>query len=29
MMLVGKHFDEATLVRAAGAFEQATEWQKR
>ena len=29
MMLVGKHFDEPTLVRAAKAFEQATEWQKR
>jgi Asp-tRNA(Asn)/Glu-tRNA(Gln) amidotransferase A subunit family amidase len=29
MMLVGKHFDEPTLIRAAKAFEQATEWQKR
>jgi amidase len=29
MMLVGKYFDEASLVRAARAFEQATEWQKR
>jgi amidase len=29
MMLVGKHFDEATLIGAAKAFEDATDWQKR
>ena len=29
MMLVGRHFDEATLFRAAHAFEQADDWQKR
>jgi amidase len=29
MMLVGKHFDETTLLSAARAFEEATEWQKR
>ncbi len=29
MMLVGKHFDETTLLSAAKAFEEATEWQKR
>jgi amidase len=29
MMLVGKHFDEATLLRAGEAFEQATEWEQR
>lgn len=29
LMLVGKHFDELTLIRAAEAFEKATEWQKR
>jgi amidase len=29
LMLVGKHFDEPTLIRAAEAFEKATEWQKR
>jgi amidase len=29
LMLVGKHFDEPSLIRAAEAFEKATEWQKR
>jgi amidase len=29
MMLVGKHFDEPTLIRAADAFAQATDWNKR
>jgi amidase len=29
MMLVGKHFDETTLISAAGAFETATDWRKR
>ena len=29
MMLVGRQFDEATLLRAAHAFEQATDWKKR
>jgi amidase len=29
MMLVGRHFDEPTVIRAAHAFEQATEWQQR
>ncbi len=28
MMLVGRSFDEATLVRAASAFEQATDWKE-
>jgi amidase len=27
MMLVGKHFDEATIYRAAYAFEQSGDWQ--
>ena len=29
MMLVGKHFDEPTLIRAGRAFEESTDWQKR
>jgi amidase len=29
MMLVGKHFDEPTLIRAAASFEKATDWRKR
>jgi amidase len=29
MMLVGKYFDEPTLLRAAQAFEQSTEWPNR
>ena len=29
MMLVGKHFDEATLIGAAKAFEEATDWRLR
>jgi amidase len=28
MMLVGKHFDEPTIYRAAHAFEQALDWKK-
>ncbi len=28
IMLVGKHFDEPTLLRAAAAFEKATDWRK-
>ncbi|HLJ86786.1 MAG TPA: amidase [Candidatus Angelobacter sp.] len=28
MMLVGKHFDEATVIRAGHAFEQAADWRK-
>ena len=27
MMLVGRHFDEATLIRVADAFEQTGDWQ--
>jgi amidase len=29
LMLVGKHFDEATLIRAAHAFEMSGDWKKR
>jgi amidase len=29
MMLVGKHFDETTLIRAAKAFENSNDWSKR
>ncbi|MEJ2695069.1 MAG: Asp-tRNA(Asn)/Glu-tRNA(Gln) amidotransferase subunit GatA [Candidatus Sulfobium sp.] len=29
LQLIGKHFDEATLLKAAHAYEQATEWHKR
>jgi amidase len=29
MMLVGKHFDEMTLYRAAHAFEQSGDWKVR
>jgi Asp-tRNA(Asn)/Glu-tRNA(Gln) amidotransferase A subunit family amidase len=29
MMLVGRHFDEATLISAAQAFEQVGDWQSR
>jgi len=29
MMLVGKHFDEPTLIRAAAAFEKAADWKAR
>ena len=29
MMLVGRHFDEATLIRASDAFERMGDWQKR
>jgi len=28
MMLIGRHFDEATLYRAAAAFEQAVDWKR-
>jgi amidase len=28
LMLVGKHFDEATIYQAAYAFEQATDWKE-
>ena len=28
MMLVGKHYDEATIYRAAAAFEAAGDWKK-
>ena len=28
MMLIGKHFDEPTIYRAAFAFEQSGAWQK-
>ncbi len=29
MQLIGKHFDEATILKAAYAYEQSTEWHKR
>jgi amidase len=29
MMLVGRHFDEATLISAAQAFEKVGDWQSR
>ena len=29
MMLVGRHFDEATLIRVAAAYEQSGEWKRR
>jgi aspartyl-tRNA(Asn)/glutamyl-tRNA(Gln) amidotransferase subunit A len=29
MQIIGKHFDEATILRIAYAYEQATEWHKR
>jgi aspartyl-tRNA(Asn)/glutamyl-tRNA(Gln) amidotransferase subunit A len=29
MQIIGKHFDEATMLRVAFAYEQATEWHKR
>jgi aspartyl-tRNA(Asn)/glutamyl-tRNA(Gln) amidotransferase subunit A len=29
MQIVGKHFDEATILRVGHAYEQATEWSKR
>ena len=28
MMLIAKHFDEATIYRAAYSFEQAKDWEK-
>jgi amidase len=28
VMLIGKHYDEATIYRAAYAFEQAGDWKK-
>jgi amidase len=29
MMLVGRHFDEASLIRVADAFEGAGDWKRR
>jgi amidase len=29
LMLIGKHYDEATIYRAAHAFEQGTDWRSR
>jgi amidase len=29
MMLVGRHFDEATLIRVANAFEGTGDWKRR
>jgi amidase len=29
LMLIGRHYDEATLYRAAHAFEQANDWKTR
>jgi aspartyl-tRNA(Asn)/glutamyl-tRNA(Gln) amidotransferase subunit A len=29
MQIIGKHFDEATILRVGHAYEQATEWSKR
>ncbi|MSP40713.1 MAG: Asp-tRNA(Asn)/Glu-tRNA(Gln) amidotransferase subunit GatA [Deltaproteobacteria bacterium] len=29
LQIIGKHFDEATILRAADAYEQATEWHKK
>jgi aspartyl-tRNA(Asn)/glutamyl-tRNA(Gln) amidotransferase subunit A len=29
LQIIGKHFDEATILRLAYAYEQATEWHKR
>jgi aspartyl-tRNA(Asn)/glutamyl-tRNA(Gln) amidotransferase subunit A len=29
MQIVGKHFDEATILRVGHAYEQATEWSKQ
>jgi aspartyl-tRNA(Asn)/glutamyl-tRNA(Gln) amidotransferase subunit A len=29
LQLIGKHFDEETLLRASYAYEQSTEWHKR
>jgi amidase len=29
MMLVAKHFDEASTIRAAAAFEKSTDWTKQ
>jgi amidase len=28
LMIVGKHYDESTIYRAAAAFEKATDWKK-
>jgi amidase len=28
LMLVGRHFDESTIYRAAHAFEQSDDWQR-
>jgi aspartyl-tRNA(Asn)/glutamyl-tRNA(Gln) amidotransferase subunit A len=29
MQIIGKHFDESTILRIAYAYEQSTEWHKR
>jgi aspartyl-tRNA(Asn)/glutamyl-tRNA(Gln) amidotransferase subunit A len=29
LQIIGKHFDEATLLKAANGYEQATEWHKK
>jgi aspartyl-tRNA(Asn)/glutamyl-tRNA(Gln) amidotransferase subunit A len=29
MQIIGKHFDEATMLRVAYGYEQATEWHKK
>jgi aspartyl-tRNA(Asn)/glutamyl-tRNA(Gln) amidotransferase subunit A len=29
MQIIGKHFDEATMLRVAYAYEQSTEWHKK
>jgi amidase len=29
MMLIGRHFDEATLIRVADAFERSGDWKRR
>ena len=29
MQIIGKHFDEATILRIGFAYEQATEWHKK
>ena len=28
LMLIGRHYEEGTIYRAAGAFEQAGDWRK-
>jgi aspartyl-tRNA(Asn)/glutamyl-tRNA(Gln) amidotransferase subunit A len=29
LQIIGKHFDEATVLRTAHAYEQATEWHEK